>query len=476
MALPLVTLAPVGRAAEWAMLHEFVTGVRGGSSATLVFVGVSGTGKTRLLRYAAESATGVTTRSISGALSEQRYGFAALHRLVSPYLARADRLSGPHRDALEVTFGLKEGPPPTQLLVGLSVLALLSDVAVERPLICFVDDAQWLDPESLAVLAFVARRLDGDPVGLVFSARPDDGDLTALAGLPTHELGTIDSGSAGTVDDNPDGVDSILESLALMGLTVLELGLGRYPEALGWGLQIFRDDPPGFGNRILPDIVEAGVRGGDRGAAQAAMARLIDRVGVASTPWAQGLMARSKALMAADADAEPYYQETLRHLAGTALRMELARAHLLYGEWLRRRKRRRDAQLQLQTAYDMFTAMGAGAFAERAGAEQRATGDVSRPANTFGLTPQETQVSRHAVAGATNAEIASRLFITTSTVEYHLSKVFRKLGVTSRRQLAATLLGGVPPTDGLLRPGQVVGGCAASADRRERRSHPVGDI
>jgi DNA-binding CsgD family transcriptional regulator/tetratricopeptide (TPR) repeat protein len=250
---------------------------------------------------------------------------------------------------------------------------------------------------------------------------------------------------------------SILEIFALMGLTVLELGLGRYPEALRCGLQIFNDDPPGFGNRVLPDVVEAGVRGGDRGVAQAALARLTERATASSTPWALGLLARSTALMAADADAESYYHDAIRYLAGTAVRTELARAHLLYGEWLRRQKRRRDAQTQLQAAYDMFTAMGAVAFADRAAGEQRATSppsrDTPRPVNPFGLTPQETQVARQASAGATNAEIASRLFITISTVEYHLSKVFRKLRVTSRRQLGAALAdadspqGGAAPTE-----------------------------
>ena len=137
---------------------------------------------------------------------------------------------------------------------------------------------------------------------------------------------------------------SILEIFALMGLTVLELGLGRYPEALGWGLQIFHDDPPGFGNRVLPEVVEAGVRGGDRAAAEMALTRLTERATAAATPWALGLLARSRALMATDADAEPYYLEAIDQLAETAVRTELARAHLLYGEWLRRRKRRRDAR------------------------------------------------------------------------------------------------------------------------------------
>jgi DNA-binding CsgD family transcriptional regulator len=249
--------------------------------------------------------------------------------------------------------------------------------------------------------------------------------------------------ASSTADWGREKGAAILEIFSLMGLTVLELGLGRYPQALGCGLQIFCDDPPGFGNRVLPEIVEAGVRGGDRAAAEAALTRLTERATAAATPWALGVLARSTALLAADADAEIHYREAIRQLAGTAVRTELARAHLLYGEWLRRRKRRRDAQLQLRTAYDMFCAMGAAAFADRTGAERRATGQMPRdawaPHHRFGLTPQETQVARQASTGATNADIASRLFITTSTVEYHLSKVFRKLGITSRRQLAAAL-------------------------------------
>ena len=245
----------------------------------------------------------------------------------------------------------------------------------------------------------------------------------------------------------------ILEIFALMGLTVLEVGLGRYPEALRWGLEIFEDDPPGFGNRVLPEVIEAGVRGGDLATAERALLRLTERATIASTPWALGVLARSTALMVTDADAEPYYLEAIDHLGATSVRTELARAHLLYGEWLRRRKRRRDAQVQLRTAHDMFTAMGAAAFAARARVERHASGDAWRgdlaPRNNFGLTPQEVQVARQASAGVTNAEIASRLFITKSTVEYHLSKVFRKMGVTSRRQLLAALAEGLEePTGG----------------------------
>ena len=235
---------------------------------------------------------------------------------------------------------------------------------------------------------------------------------------------------------------AILEVFALMGLTVLELGLGRYAEALSSGMRIYDDDPPGFGNRILPEIVEAATRSGERRTARAALDRLADRATASGTPWALGMLARSRALLAPGSGAEAFYQEAVSHLSGTSVRTELARTHLLYGEWLRRHKRRRDARSQLRTACDMFDAMGAAAFAGRTRAELLATGEILRqPQERPGpdLTPQEAQVVRLATAGATNAQIAIHLFVTTSTVEYHLSKVFRKLGITSRRQLAAAL-------------------------------------
>jgi len=194
---------------------------------------------------------------------------------------------------------------------------------------------------------------------------------------------------------------AILEIFAWMGLTVLELGLGRYAEALSWGRRIYDDDPPGFGNRILPEIVEAGARGGDHRAAHAALDRLADRATASGTSWALGMLARSRALLAGDADAESFYRAAIAHLTSTSVRTELARAHLLYGEWLRRHKRRADARSQLRTACDMFDAMGAVAFARRTRAELLAAGDRPRqPAQRPDpdLTPQEAQVARLAVA------------------------------------------------------------------------------
>ncbi len=234
----------------------------------------------------------------------------------------------------------------------------------------------------------------------------------------------------------------VLGFFALIGLTVLELSLGRYAEALSWGLRIYDGDPPGFGNRVLPEIVEAGARARDHRAARAALGRLADRATASGTPWALGMLARSRALLAPDTGAEAFYREAIAHLTRTSVRTELARAHLLYGEGLRRQTRRSQASAQLRTAYRMFDAMGAATFAHRTRAELLAAGGhLPEPAELADpdLTPQETQIARLAAAGVTNAEIATRLFVTTSTVEYHLSKVFRKLSITSRRQLAAAL-------------------------------------
>ncbi|MBG6239996.1 DNA-binding CsgD family transcriptional regulator [Mycetocola sp. CAN_C7] len=234
----------------------------------------------------------------------------------------------------------------------------------------------------------------------------------------------------------------ILEIFSWSGLTILEIGLGNYSAAARWAREIFRRDPPGFGNRILPEIVEACTRTGETAFAQEALDRLSERARASGTPWANGMLARSRALIASGEEAETYYLEAIEHLAATSVHTELARAHLLFGEWLRRRKRRRDARLHLTTAHDMFLAMGAMAFATRARSELLATGyqsTVDTLQLSLGLTSQETQVARLAAAGAMNAEIAEQMFVTTSTVEYHLSKVFRKLGISSRRQLTSML-------------------------------------
>ena len=162
----------------------------------------------------------------------------------------------------------------------------------------------------------------------------------------------------------------------------------------------------------------------------------------AGTDWAVGIEARSLALLSEGDDAEELYREAIARLRRTSIRVQLARAHLLYGEWLRRERRRLDAREQLRTAHELFRDFGVEAFAERARLELQATGERARKRTVDTLdqlTPQETQIARLAAEGHTNREIAARLFISASTVEYHLRKAFRKLDVKSRTQLEGRL-------------------------------------
>jgi len=176
-------------------------------------------------------------------------------------------------------------------------------------------------------------------------------------------------------------------------------------------------------------------------AADDALQRLL-AVTVAGSDWSAGVEARGRALLSAGEVAENWYAESIACLARTPLRPELARTHLVYGEWLRREGRRVDARRQLGTAYEMFTAMGAEAFAERARRELLATGEKVRRRDVdtqHVLTPQEEHIARLARDGRTNPEIAAELFISARTVEWHLRKVFGKLGVTSRKELHGAL-------------------------------------
>ena len=226
-------------------------------------------------------------------------------------------------------------------------------------------------------------------------------------------------------------------------LAVLELGLGHYADALAAAPHGY-DENPLLGAFALPDLIEAAVRCGQLAVAQDALERVTERAAASPTPLALGLLARSRALLADGPDAGGLYEEAIAYLRQARGVSHLARAHLVYGEWLRRARRLRDAAAQLGTARSMFEAMGAGAFAERARHELAATGQTARvrtPAHRGDLTAQEFQVATLAAAGSTNPEIAAQLFISPKTVDYHLGKVFRKLGVGSRRQLARAHLG-----------------------------------
>src|SRR5712675_2770280 len=169
------------RLSERGVLDRFVAGVRAGEGRALVVRGEPGVGKTVLLDYLAGRASGCLVVRAMGVQSEMELAFAGLHQLCAPMLDHAESLPGPQREALWTAFGLSAGPVPDRFLVGLAVLGLLSEMAVARPLVCLVDDEQWLDHASAQILAFVARRLGAEAVGLVFGARVPSGDL---AGLP----------------------------------------------------------------------------------------------------------------------------------------------------------------------------------------------------------------------------------------------------------------------------------------------------
>ena len=231
-----------------------------------------------------------------------------------------------------------------------------------------------------------------------------------------------------------------------MGITVTEWanavlgnGLGRYHEALAAAEQGSRyPDEPGLASWSLVELVEAAARTGQPQRATEALRRLASSTSVAGTNWALGIEARSRALLSSGEVAEQLYREAIQRLGRTGVRAELARAHLLYGEWLRRQHRRMDARKQLRLSHEMLTAMGIEGFAERARRELVATGETvrKRTVEAVGeLTEQEAEIARLAADGQTNPEIAAKLFLSPRTVEWHLRKVFTKLGIIGRKEL-----------------------------------------
>jgi DNA-binding CsgD family transcriptional regulator/tetratricopeptide (TPR) repeat protein len=228
-------------------------------------------------------------------------------------------------------------------------------------------------------------------------------------------------------------------SLSSLFTALMHNGHGRYGDALAAAREACeRADVMAYG-RALVELIEAGVRGGQPDEAAAALDRLSERTRASGTEWALGIEARCRALLTGD---ESLYRASIERLARCRAAFELARSRLLYGEWLRRENRRMDAREQLREAHDRFIHMGAEAFAERTRRELLATGETVRritPDTPDALTPQEIQVARLARQGHSNPEIGAELFISPRTVEYHLSKVFRKLDVSSRRELRDAL-------------------------------------
>jgi DNA-binding CsgD family transcriptional regulator len=512
------------RRSERGALDRLIEAVQAGQSQALVVRGDPGVGKSVLLDYLAVQAARCRVARVAGVQSEMELAFAGLHQLCAPMLDHLEHLPPPQHDALRTAFGLSPGPPPDRFLVGLAVLSLLSEVAGERPLLCVVDDEQWLDQASARALGFVARRLAAEPIGLVFAARvPGD----ELAGLPELEIGglperdaraLLDSALAGPLDARVR--DQIVAETQGNPLALLELPRGLTPAELagGFGLpgaaalpgrieESFRRqlavlpaparrlmllaaaDPSGdpvllrraagrlglpvqvavpvveaglveFGARVLfrhPLVRSAAYRSAsaaDRQETHEVLAAVTDpqadpdrrawhRAQAATGPDEEVAAELERSAGRAQGPAaESCYREAIDRLGRTRLRPDLARAHLLYGEWLRRENRRVDARVQLRTAHEMMATMGAAGFAERARRELQATGETVRK-RTAGtqdaLTAQEASIARLARDGLTNPEIGAQLYLSARTVEWHLRKVFTKLGVGSRRELPGAL-------------------------------------
>ena len=257
--------------------------------------------------------------------------------------------------------------------------------------------------------------------------------LAAWRGQETRLLELI----AASLEDAPPRGEAQAVSLAGYAMAVLYNGLGRYEASLASTRGAGAD-----GDRLsiwaLPELVEAGARSGRPDVARAALRRLEERACPGGADWALGIQVRSRALLSAGKAADCLYREALERLGSSGLVLHRVRTQLVYGEWLRREGRRVDAREQLQPAHEMLSRIGAAGFAERARRELRATGATARKRTREtrdDLTAQEAQIARLAGDGYTNPEIAAELFISPRTVEWHLRKVFPKLGITSRRQL-----------------------------------------
>jgi DNA-binding CsgD family transcriptional regulator len=227
-------------------------------------------------------------------------------------------------------------------------------------------------------------------------------------------------------------------AVAQYAMAVLHNGLGRYDDARTAAERACETDEPALTSVTLPELVEAAVRADQPDVAAGALEQLSSRALACDTSWALGLEARSRALTSAGPTAEDNYREAVERLGRSRMTGETARAHLVYGEWLRREGRRQDAREQLRTAHALLSDMGAEAFAARAARELRATGERARTRGTQpsdALTAHEAHIARLVGTGATSREVAAQLFLSPRTVEAHLRSIFRKLGITSRRQL-----------------------------------------
>jgi DNA-binding CsgD family transcriptional regulator len=303
----------------------------------------------------------------------------------------------------------------------------LSSLALDNAWNGDLAGARLLIAESDAVAAVTGSQLPPFAALRLLSLEGKQAEASALIAA-TIEQGTVEG-------------QGLAVRVAQWAAAVLYNGHGRFDDASAAAREVTADDIDPYPQMwALPELVEAAARMGDREVARNALDRLAEMTRPTETDWGLGTEVRSRALLSDGKNANLLYREAIERFGRTGLRPDLARAHLLYGEWLRREGRRRDAREQLRTAHQMFAAMGMEAFAERTRRELVATGETvrKRSAETRDeLTPQEEQIARLVRDGLSNPEIGAQLFLSSRTVEWHLRKVYAKLGISSRRELWA---------------------------------------
>ena len=345
--------------------------------------------------------------------------------------------------------------------------ALLFACAVAQSL--WDDESWWALPSRYVSLAREAGALAALPIALEMqcASQVDAGQLAAaqdsieeaqaiadatgsppmhdgavrLAALRGVERPALERVEAAIRDATDRGEETTITG-AEYAAAILYNGLGRHDAALGAAQRACDHHPAKAYPRALSEMVEAAARSGEGELAARALDQLQEGTTVSGTDWALGIEARARALISDGSAADALYREAIDRLGRTRVRVEHARARLLYGEWLRRDRRRLEARAELRAAHESFIAIGATAFAARAARELLATGETARKRTVETidrLTPQETQIARLARDGLSNPEIGSRLFISPRTVEYHLHKVFSKLDIASRSQLEQAL-------------------------------------
>lgn len=366
-----------------------------------------------------------------------------------PALRRA--LEGFHGDATRA--GISDGDDARQWLwlAGRTALTLFDNellYVLARRNVELAREAGALATLPTALLFRAATLVASGEVALASELAAEGRIITeAIGAAPLHQADLILTAWRGRRAETVElfaasveahGRDGAEGTLAQYALAVLHNGLGEYPAALDAATHVLESNEHPLISLALPELVEAASRADEPQRAAAALEELDARARATGTPWALGLTERSRGLTTAGPAAEHHYREAIELLRSCRMASHLARTHLVYGEWLRREGRRHDAREQLRTAHDLLLDMDGAAFAARAARELRATGEHARPRiaqPADALTSHELQIARLVATGATSREVGAQLFLSPRTIESHLRSIFRKLGITSRRQL-----------------------------------------